>query len=780
MTAPATKANFAGWGTSATADPTVATNLLPSSYTPTTNITVYALWSAEKLKYTVSFDVNGGTGTVAALTETVAEQGITLPAGPTRTGYNFSGWSEVKDTPPGLLANTNFKPKTATILYALWTGKSANITFDSNGGTGTVAAITDKKVGEKISLPAGTNLAKANFTFGGWSIVKDTAPTLAVGSDFNITAETHTLFAVWTANAGPTTFTVTFDKNGGTTDASPTTKTGGATGVGTLPTPPTKAGSTFKEWNTAANGSGTAFTASTAVTADITVYAIWQAGGGPSPQPTGLIERVTLSNACQVVYRFDIPSGKTWSDYEGVAASYMLETDDEFSVENSGRTMRLYGNYAMDFFQFNTTSEGNKYAYASLDGSTNNNEYILDDTGNGGWKSLSDALIGELGECPAGGEWFTINYKTDGTRANVKPHKHLPDAADTGPFIFGLGLPGQGSTNTIFINNVILKGKTAGTNDLLGQPLFISKDGYDYPAFSAYGTDGKNGENNLSRTVTQGTYPPSFPAVAPPTVTITFNPNKPTEADAGLTPTYTSPAGFSGTITLNKNTQQIGALPIAALGSGWLFGGWAETAAGRTPIATTMTFADDANLYAIWTYDAPELAPVNVTLNVAAITPTGNAAVVDADNGYKLTYEQVTTNSEYGNVHAWFTLDLNTLLGGTGKTITDVKAVTFDFTPIGGDLANKDITIIGSATQHTWKSDADIAAETITNAVSTGTPVANTAQAVTLIINQSAVNVAGPNYSIRIHTSKSGNLGGTAVPTEYSITNVKIIPFDKS
>ena len=735
--------------------------------------------------YTVTFDGNGQTSAASTVPKPVKQtkEGgeITLPTASSlkKTNFNFGGWSEDEDGTA--ISGTKYTPDEDTTLYAVWTpsgggGSTYTVTFDKNGGT-TDANPTTKTGGASGvgTLPA--QPTKTDNTFKEWN-------TAANGSGTVFTATTPvtaaiTVYAQWTPIAAGQ-FIVTFDKNGGTTDASPTTKPGGATGVGTLPTAPTKTGSTFKEWNTKADGTGTAFTASTPVTAAVTVYAKWEAGGGPSPQPTGLIEKVTLSNACQVVYRFDIPSGKTWSDYEGVAASYMLETDDEFSVENSGRTMRLYGNYAMDFFQFNTTSEGNKYAYASLDGSTNNNEYILDDTGNGGWKSLSDALIGELGECPAGGEWFTINYKTDGTRANVKPHKHLPDAADTGPFIFGLGLPGQGSTNTIFINNVILKGKTAGTNDLLGQPLFISKDGYDYPAFSAYGTDGKNGENNLSRTVTQGTYPPSFPAVAPPTVTITFNPNKPTEADAGLTPTYTSPAGFSGTITLNKNTQQIGALPIAALGSGWLFGGWAETAAGRTPIATTMTFADDANLYAIWTYDAPELAPVNVTLNVAAITPTGNAAVVDADNGYKLTYEQVTTNSEYGNVHAWFTLDLNTLLGGTGKTITDVKAVTFDFTPIGGDLANKDITIIGSATQHTWKSDADIAAETITNAVSTGTPVANTAQAVTLIINQSAVNVAGPNYSIRIHTSKSGNLGGTAVPTEYSITNVKIIPFDKS
>ncbi|MDR1867825.1 MAG: InlB B-repeat-containing protein [Treponema sp.] len=75
----------------------------------------------------------------------------------------------------------------------------------------------------------------------------------------------------------PVSYTVTFDKNGGTTDAAPTTKTvtAPATTVGTLPTPPDKTGSTFAGWNMKADGTGSAFTASTVVTASITVYAKW-------------------------------------------------------------------------------------------------------------------------------------------------------------------------------------------------------------------------------------------------------------------------------------------------------------------------------------------------------------------------------------------------------------------------------------------------------------------------------------------------------------------------
>ncbi|MCX6717452.1 MAG: DUF5018 domain-containing protein [Candidatus Taylorbacteria bacterium] len=70
---------------------------------------------------------------------------------------------------------------------------------------------------------------------------------------------------------------VTFDSQSATVPASPTAKriVSPATTVVTLPTAPTKTGYTFGGWYTAENGGGTAFTATTPVTANITVYAKW-------------------------------------------------------------------------------------------------------------------------------------------------------------------------------------------------------------------------------------------------------------------------------------------------------------------------------------------------------------------------------------------------------------------------------------------------------------------------------------------------------------------------
>jgi len=113
-----------------------------------------------------------------------------------------------------------------------------------------------------------------------------------------------TVYAKWVTDASVTVRTVTFNGNGGTWNGTATRATYTLTGetaliaeapttakLGTTAQPPSGAvlsatlseglyaGAgvcTFTGWNTAANGSGSAFTASTVVSANTTVYAQWQ------------------------------------------------------------------------------------------------------------------------------------------------------------------------------------------------------------------------------------------------------------------------------------------------------------------------------------------------------------------------------------------------------------------------------------------------------------------------------------------------------------------------
>jgi len=140
------------------------------------------------------------------------------------------------------------------------------VTFDSQGGS----AVNSQTVEEGGLAPEPTAPTKEGYTFAGWYRESGCTNAWYFAND-TVTSDV-TLYAKWTTN----TYTVTFDKNGGDTEANPKIKTATYGGnVGTLPTAPTRTGYTFTSWNTEANGSGTKFKASTAVTANITVYAQW-------------------------------------------------------------------------------------------------------------------------------------------------------------------------------------------------------------------------------------------------------------------------------------------------------------------------------------------------------------------------------------------------------------------------------------------------------------------------------------------------------------------------
>jgi uncharacterized repeat protein (TIGR02543 family) len=154
-----------------------------------------------------------------------------------------------------------------------------------------------------------------------------------------------TVYAQW--QALPPSFIVTFDRNGGDTQANPPTKTVvyPVTTVGTLPTPPARSGYTFAEWNTKANGSGTVFTAAIPVTANITVYAQWipfsaisllftDTGEGIFSQGTFTLKRGGTP-ASQ-----DITVNGTWDSVEWLVDGISRGTGSDFSftVDAAGYT----------------------------------------------------------------------------------------------------------------------------------------------------------------------------------------------------------------------------------------------------------------------------------------------------------------------------------------------------------------------------------------------------------------------------------------------------------
>jgi uncharacterized repeat protein (TIGR02543 family) len=113
------------------------------------------------------------------------------------------------------------------------------------------------------------------------------------------------LVANWVA-VSPTTYTVTFDSNGGTA-VDPQTQTVDENGTATEPAAPTKTGYTFAGWF--APDATTAFDFSTPITADVTLTAQWTPVVVPTPAPATTYTVTVKDNLNGTTNTYTVNSG---------------------------------------------------------------------------------------------------------------------------------------------------------------------------------------------------------------------------------------------------------------------------------------------------------------------------------------------------------------------------------------------------------------------------------------------------------------------------------------
>ena len=150
-------------------------------------------------QYTVTYNANGGTGTVASVTVDAGES-ITLSDGTGLTapsGKEFAGWATTSTATVADVASP-YTPSADVTLYAVWvdsTSTQYTVTYDVNGGTGTVAPVT-VDAGQSVTLDDGTGLtAPSGKQFAGWATADD-ATVADVTSPYTPTADI-TIYAVW-------------------------------------------------------------------------------------------------------------------------------------------------------------------------------------------------------------------------------------------------------------------------------------------------------------------------------------------------------------------------------------------------------------------------------------------------------------------------------------------------------------------------------------------------------------------------------------------------------
>ena len=189
-------------------------------------------------------------------------------------GYVFVNWNSSKDGNGTSYADGAAIELTDDItLYAQWTDETDDnivITYDANGGDGTMDAQTVKK-GTDVTLSANT-FTREGYTFTGWNTVADgTGDPYGDEAPINPPSDI-TLYAQWK----PIVYTVTYNANGGT--GAMEVQSGTVEGIELSANTFTREGYTFTGWNTAADGKGTAYAdkAKVALTENITLYAQWE------------------------------------------------------------------------------------------------------------------------------------------------------------------------------------------------------------------------------------------------------------------------------------------------------------------------------------------------------------------------------------------------------------------------------------------------------------------------------------------------------------------------
>lgn len=258
--------------------------------------------------YTVSYDKNGGSGSVPSSQTKTKGTALTLSNSPlpTRTGYTFLGWNTSKTASSATYctgtdhsSNRSYTTDANATMYAIWRLNTYTITYNANGGTGAPAAQT-KNHGQALTLRT-TQPTRNGYAFLGWS-TSSTATTAAytAGGTLPATINQNTiLYAVWSR-------TITYNGNGNTGGSTTASTATGNTALTIKTNGFTKTHWDFSKWNTKADGTGTDYNAGVTYTGgSITLYAIWT----PKTEYTisyhiqsGVVEEVTGLPEDQIKY----------------------------------------------------------------------------------------------------------------------------------------------------------------------------------------------------------------------------------------------------------------------------------------------------------------------------------------------------------------------------------------------------------------------------------------------------------------------------------------------
>lgn len=299
-------------------------------------ITMYANWQANA--YTIRYEPNGGSGYMSSTSMMYDALGKLRRTGYTRRGYTFRGWNTSPDG-SGIgygeqqeVWNLTKEPGGTITLYAQWEPNVYTIATEKQGGSGGTDLFYEKyEQGWYADKEAGTQIGtvsipqKKGYDFmayhasilGLGDAITDSGGKLAAGPGYFL------LDSLIYANWKPKTYTITFDRQGG----SGGTKEAAATYGAELPLAdgPVWRGYCFQGYYTKPGGGGelyyNEFMAGARryqIDQDLTLYAYWTDDTPPDVTLTANIDIWTNREIVLYASAYDYGSGLAFLElYQG-------------------------------------------------------------------------------------------------------------------------------------------------------------------------------------------------------------------------------------------------------------------------------------------------------------------------------------------------------------------------------------------------------------------------------------------------------------------------------
>ena len=227
--------------------------------TPNGVVTLVAQWTPNQAA--INYNANpptgrtpGGQGTAnwtghTGDTPTISQNGWTVD------GYTFTGWNtQAGGKGQAYAPGTKWAANGTLTLYAQWTAGEASLSYDGNGATGGKTDPQTGKTDEKINV-RDNGFTRDGYTFVTWNTQADCKGNAVKPNSEWTLRGSSALYACWAGNAQ----TLTYHGNGATggNTAAQSGKTGDE--LTTNANGFTRDGYTFVRWDTAKDGSGTAY-----------------------------------------------------------------------------------------------------------------------------------------------------------------------------------------------------------------------------------------------------------------------------------------------------------------------------------------------------------------------------------------------------------------------------------------------------------------------------------------------------------------------------------------